>query len=86
MGKMQEMSRRKQSNPDAEAFGAIIRRLRTKKGLTQEALAELADLNVSYIGFLERGENVPTLTIVLNLARALDVHAADLVREIARKR
>jgi len=86
MGKMQEMSRRKQANPDAEAFGAIVRRLRTKRGLTQEKLAELADLNVSYIGFLERGENVPTLTIVLNLALALDVHAADLVREIERKR
>jgi transcriptional regulator with XRE-family HTH domain len=86
MGKMQVMSRRKEPNPDAEAFGAIIRRLRTKRGLTQEKLAELADLNVSYIGFLERGENVPTLTIVLNLARALEVHAGDLVREVARKR
>ena len=86
MGKMQAMSRRKEPNPDAEAFGAIVRRLRTKRGLTQDKLAELADLNVSYIGFLERGENVPTLTIVLDLARALDVHAADLVREVARKR
>jgi len=86
MGKMKAMSRRKESNPDAKAFGAIVRRLRTKKGLTQEALAELADLNVSYIGFLERGENVPTLTIVLNLARALDMHAADLIREISRRR
>jgi transcriptional regulator with XRE-family HTH domain len=80
------VSRRKVPNPDAEAFGAIVRRLRTKRGLTQEALAELADLNVSYIGFLERGENVPTLTIVLNLAHALNVHAANLVREVARKR
>lgn len=86
MGKMQAMSRRKEPNPDAKAFGVIVRRLRTKRGLTQEKLAELAELNVSYIGFLERGENVPTLTIVLNLARALDVHAADLVREVARKR
>jgi transcriptional regulator with XRE-family HTH domain len=80
------MSRRKQPNPDAKAFGAIVRRLRAKHGLTQEALAELADLNVSYIGFLERGENVPTLTILLNLANALDVKAADLVGEVARKR
>jgi transcriptional regulator with XRE-family HTH domain len=83
---MQGMSRRKQPNPDAEAFGAIVRRLRTKHGLTQEKLAELADLNVSYIGFLERGENVPTLTIVLNLAGALDVNPADLVREVAATR
>lgn len=86
MGKMQEVSRRKQRNADAEAFGAIVRRLRAQRGLTQERLAELAELNVSYIGFLERGENVPTLTIVLNLADALDVDAADLVREVARNR
>jgi DNA-binding XRE family transcriptional regulator len=52
----------------------------------QGKLAELADLNVSYIGFLERGENVPTLTIVLNLAHAMDVRASDLIREVARKR
>lgn len=64
----------------------MIRQLRTDRGLTQEKLAELADLNVSYIGFLERGENVPTLTIVLDLADALEVDAGDLVREIARKR
>ena len=54
--------------------------------MTQEALAERTDLSVSYIGFIERGENVPTLTIVLNLAEALDVEAADLVREVSRKR
>jgi transcriptional regulator with XRE-family HTH domain len=54
--------------------------------LTQEALAERTELSVSYIGFIERGENVPTLTIVVNLAEALNVDAADLVREVARRR
>jgi len=70
----------------AAAFGTMIRRLRTDGGLTQEKLAELADLNLSYIGFLERRENVPTLTIVLDLAEALGVDAGDLVREIAQER
>ena len=80
------VSRRKKRTSEAVVFGTVIRRLRTDRGLTQEKLAELADLNVSYIGFLERGENVPTLGIVLDLAEALDVDAGDLVREIARKR
>lgn len=80
------MSRRKSRNADAEAFGALIRRLRTERGLTQEALAERTDLSVSYIGFIERGENVPTLTIVLDLAEALEVEAADLVRDVSRSR
>lgn len=80
------MSRRKARNRDAELFGALVRQLRTARGLTQEALAERTELSVSYIGFIERGENVPTLTIVLNLADALKVDAADLVREVSRKR
>jgi transcriptional regulator with XRE-family HTH domain len=73
-------------NRDADVFGALIRQLRTERGLTQEALAERTELSISYIGFIERGENVPTLTIVLNLAEALNVDAADLVREVSRKR
>lgn len=80
------MSRRKDRNRDAELFGALIRQLRTERGLTQEALAERTDLSVSYIGFIERGENVPTLTIVLNLADALETDAAELVGEVVRKR
>jgi transcriptional regulator with XRE-family HTH domain len=80
------VSRRKKRTRDGEAFGALIRTLRTDRGLTQEALAERTELSVSYIGFIERGENVPTLTIVLNLAEALDVDAADLVRDVARRR
>ena len=67
-------------------FGSLVRKLRGERGLTQEVLAERTDLSVSYIGFIERGENVPTLTIVLNLADALGVDAADLVREVSRRR
>ena len=80
------MSRRKKRTHDGEVFGSLIRTLRTERGLTQEVLAERTELSVSYIGFIERGENVPTLTIVLNLAEALDVDAADLVREVSRRR
>ena len=80
------MSRRNKRTRDGEVFGSLIRKLRTERGLTQEALAERTELSVSYIGFIERGENVPTLTIVLNLAEALDVEAADLVREVSRGR
>jgi DNA-binding XRE family transcriptional regulator len=47
----------------AEVFGSLIRKLRTERRLTQEVFAERTELSVSYIGFIERGENVPTLTI-----------------------
>jgi len=42
-------------------------------------------MNPTYLGFLERGENVPTLTVILNLAKVLDVAAADLIREIEQR-
>jgi len=41
-------------------------------------------MNGSYVGFIERGENVPTLSVILLLAQALQVDAGDLVREVAR--
>jgi len=80
------VSRRKTRSRDGEVFGSLIRKLRGERGLTQEVLAERTELSVSYIGFIERGENVPTLTIVIDLAEALDVDAADLVREVSRRR
>ena len=70
----------------AKVFGSLIRKLRTERGLTQEMLAERTELSVSYIGFIERGENVATLIIVLSLAEALEVEAADLVRQVLRGR
>jgi transcriptional regulator with XRE-family HTH domain len=48
----------------------------------QERLAEAANLTADYIGFVERGENVPTLTVNLKLARALNVDAGDLPRGV----
>lgn len=80
------VSRRKKQDPVAEVFGGIVRRLRTDRGLTQEALAERAGVNVSYIGFIERGENVPTLSVFLDLAGALEIDPGTLAREVARKR
>ena len=39
-------------------------------------------MNATYLGFLERGENVPSLTVILKLAKVLDVEAADVIREV----
>jgi transcriptional regulator with XRE-family HTH domain len=68
----------------AVRFGALVRRLREQQGLTQgltqEQLAERSEVSATYIGFVERGPNVPTLTIVLQIASALDPHVSDLLR------
>jgi transcriptional regulator with XRE-family HTH domain len=67
-------------------FGATVRRLREKHGWTQEELAEHAEMSATYLGFIERGDNVPTLTIILKLAEALHSTPAELIEETWRKR
>jgi len=75
------VTHRKVRLADAEKFGAVVRALREKRGLTQEQLAERAEVSATYIGFIERGDNVPTLIIMLQIASALGVRPAELLRD-----
>jgi XRE family transcriptional regulator, regulator of sulfur utilization len=75
------VTHRKDRRPEAEKFGAIVRTLREERGLTQDQLAERAGVSTTYIGFIERGDNVPTLTIILQIASALKVRSSELLRE-----
>jgi transcriptional regulator with XRE-family HTH domain len=62
-------------------FGDSLRRLRKERNLSQEALAEQANLSADFLGFIERGENVPTLTTILQLARALGVQPSTIIKD-----
>lgn len=66
-------------DPELVAFGAALRALRLERQLTQEQLAEAAELHWSYIGQIERGERNLTLKNVLRLARGLGISAGALV-------
>ena len=63
----------------AIAFGRAVRAARAEHGIAQEALAQLADIERSHMGKIERGEHMPTLAIILKIARALQCSAADLM-------
>lgn len=63
----------------AVAFGRVLRRLRTDLGLSQEALGFDADLRRTYISILELGEQQPSLTSILKLAKALGRSASELM-------
>jgi transcriptional regulator with XRE-family HTH domain len=54
-------------------FGEKVRELRTKKGLSQEKLAEIADVHRTYIGMIERAEKNITLVNIEKIAKALNV-------------
>jgi len=60
-------------------FGAIVRGVRKEHAWTQEDLAERSGLTTTYIGQVERGDKVPSLTVVLKLCRALNVVPAELL-------
>lgn len=60
-------------------LGDAIRRYREKAGLSQEKLAEKAELHPVYIGKIERGEQWISLHALLRVAKALGVKVRDLV-------
>ena len=47
--------------------------------MAQETLANLASIERSHMGKIERGEHMPTLAIILKIARALGCSSADLM-------
>ncbi len=72
----------KQRDPVLVAFGRSVRVRREAKKLTQEALAEKADIDRTYISDVERGARNPALKIIVRLARALSVKPAELMEGV----
>lgn len=64
-----------------QAFGVILRLARSKKGLSQEQLALVSDLDRTFISMLERGQRQPSLTSILCISNALGIPASDLVQQ-----
>jgi transcriptional regulator with XRE-family HTH domain len=58
-----------------------LRRIRVKRGLSQERLAYDADVDRSYVGGLERQEENPTVDVLDRLAKTLGVAVGELFRE-----
>ena len=66
---------------DQSAIGARIREARLKKKLTQEQLAEKADIGFYYIGEIERGVKLPSLSVFIQIVEALGVSADSLLKD-----
>jgi transcriptional regulator with XRE-family HTH domain len=58
----------------------VVRRIRLKRGLTQEQFAEISGFSQQYLSGLEKGKRNPTVVTVFELASALGVSHIDLLR------
>jgi len=57
-----------------------IKKLRKARGLTQEQLAFEAEIDLTYIGGIERGKRNPSLLVMARIANALSVRVLDLLK------
>jgi transcriptional regulator with XRE-family HTH domain len=62
----------------AKQFGALVRRLRQERGLSQEAFAIKCGIHRTYIGSIERGEKTVSIETANKIAKALDMSLSQL--------
>jgi transcriptional regulator with XRE-family HTH domain len=62
-----------------KSLGERIRKVRNEKGISQEELANEADIPLSQIGRIERGETNPTISSLFVISQALDIELKNLV-------
>ena len=61
--------------------GKNVRRIRQERGMTQENLAFEAEIDLTYVGGIERGRRNPSLLVMSRIADALSVHLTKLLAE-----
>jgi transcriptional regulator with XRE-family HTH domain len=60
---------------------SMMHRLRQQKGMTQEELAFEAEIDLTYMGGIERGRRNPSLLVMARIAKALSVPLTKLLSE-----
>jgi transcriptional regulator with XRE-family HTH domain len=68
-----------------QVFAANLRRLRHKRGISQEDLAYEADINRTYISKLEKGSTYVGLEIIGKLADTLGVDPVEFLKRRGRQ-
>jgi transcriptional regulator with XRE-family HTH domain len=62
-----------------ERVGLNLQKLRRERGLSQEELADRANIHQTYLSGVERGNRNPTVTVLQRIAEALGADIEDLV-------
>ncbi|MCU1248854.1 MAG: putative transcriptional regulator [Edaphobacter sp.] len=82
MSKTANPKRKALRSREAEAFGKVLHRLRTAKGLSQEELGFRSETNRTYISDMERGNKEPCLTMLFRISRALETAPSLLFKSL----
>lgn len=77
------ISRRRKLNTFEAAVGTVVAQYRVRKGFSQVALADQLRCDISYVSQLERGLINPSLRRILEIARALGIDPATLMRKLS---
>lgn len=72
-------------NIDYKAMGLRMKAKRLEMGLTQEKLAELAEISPSHIGEIERGTSICSLAVIANISVILGLNLDTLVKGVCDK-
>ena len=75
------MPRARRPGDDAVLFGAIVKLHRKKRGWTIADLSRKSGMNATWLGTLEQGGNMPSLSTIFKLGEALGVDGVELVRQ-----
>lgn len=76
------MGKKNSNDPRCAALGQAVKKIRVQRGMTQEMLAEKAEIDTSYIGQIERGLKYPSLKVLFRVADALNVKPIDFFLEV----
>lgn len=63
-------------------FGQRVRELRITKGYSQEKLAEISDLDRTYIPSIEAGRRNASLVVVEKIAKAFNITISELLNQL----
>ena len=69
--------------PEAVIFGKTVRRLREDRGMSQQKVAEAANLSLNFLSDVERGVKSVTLGTILKLSHALGCAPGDLLADFS---
>ena len=67
---------------DYSKIGNRIKEYRRKKGLTQEALANMVSVDYRHISSIENGRKYPSLELVILIANALGISTDDMLTDV----